>query len=276
MNPKTGVPKSSCVDALPVRLAPPLFTTRPRHPRGSLWVRVAALLLVLAAPAAQAAPAFEDSIAQRTQACTACHGEQGRAGPDGYYPRLAGKPAAYLYHQLLNFREGRRHYGLMTRMVDMLSDAYLWEIAQHFAALQVPYAPPAPWARPPEAAVLAPGRELALHGNPTTRLPACVQCHGQKLTGVLPAVPGLLGLPADYLTAQLGGWRTGERRAHAPDCMASVVRRLSDRDAHAVVVWLASQPVPTDAHPAPGRPDTAPNAPDLRCGVAALPGGARP
>ena len=30
-----------------------------------------------------AAPAFEDSIAQRTLACTACHGDQGRAGPDG-------------------------------------------------------------------------------------------------------------------------------------------------------------------------------------------------
>ena len=36
---------------------------------------------------------FEDTMAQRTLACTACHGEQGRAGPDGYYPRLAGKPA---------------------------------------------------------------------------------------------------------------------------------------------------------------------------------------
>ncbi|MCB2071660.1 MAG: cytochrome C, partial [Ottowia sp.] len=41
---------------------------------------------------AQAAPPFRDDMAQRTLACTACHGEQGRAGPDGYYPRLAGKP----------------------------------------------------------------------------------------------------------------------------------------------------------------------------------------
>ena len=80
-------------------------------------------------PASAAAP-FEDTMAQRTLACTACHGPQGRAAPDGYYPRLAGKPAGYLYHQLLNFRAGRRHYALMTQLIDPLSDAYLLEIAQ--------------------------------------------------------------------------------------------------------------------------------------------------
>ena len=42
---------------------------------------------------------FKDDMAERTRACTACHGEQGRAGPDGYYPRLAGKPAGYLFNR---------------------------------------------------------------------------------------------------------------------------------------------------------------------------------
>ena len=54
---------------------------------------------VASAPAAATVPA--SSMASRVLACTACHGDQGRAGPDGYYPRLAGKPAGYLYHQLL-------------------------------------------------------------------------------------------------------------------------------------------------------------------------------
>ncbi len=72
---------------------------------------LAGVVALVWASAAQAAAPFEDSMAQRTLACTACHGDQGRAGPDGYYPRLAGKPAGYLYHQLLNFRDGRRHYG---------------------------------------------------------------------------------------------------------------------------------------------------------------------
>src|SRR6266496_3825766 len=100
------------------------------------------LLVVLAAASIRARPVFEDTMAQRTLACTPCHGKEGRAGPDGYYPRIAGKPAGYLYNQLLNFRDGRRHYGLMARLLDPLTDTYLLEIAQHFASLELPYAAP--------------------------------------------------------------------------------------------------------------------------------------
>ena len=173
-----------------------------------------ALLVWLLCSGAGAAPRFKDSMAQRVLACTACHGDQGRAGPDGYYPRLAGKPAGYLHHQLLNFRDGRRHYGLMTRMLEPLSDAYLLEIAQHFAAQDAPYPPPAATLAAP-ATLLARGRQLALQGDAGKKLPACASCHGSALTGVLPATPGLLGLPRDYLSAQLGAWVHGQRRALA-------------------------------------------------------------
>ena len=70
-----------------------------------VWLPTALLCLCTAVGAQTAPPApkpFEDSIAQRSLACTHCHGAQGRAAPDGYYPRLAGKPAGYLYNQLLH------------------------------------------------------------------------------------------------------------------------------------------------------------------------------
>lgn len=209
---------------------------------------------------------FEDSIAQRSLACTYCHGAQGRAAPDGYYPRLAGKPAGYLYNQLLHFREGRRHYGLMTQMLAPLSDAYLLEIAQYFASLELPY--PAPSAATVSRQELERGRVLALQGDAARQLPACVQCHGQRLTGVLPQVPGLLGLPRDYLNAQLGAWQNGKRRAHAPDCMADIAARLRPDDVLALSGWLASQPVPADSRPEPARRTLA-SAP--ACGTAPLP-----
>jgi cytochrome c553 len=224
-------------------------------------------LALAAGCAAAAPPPFEDTMAQRTLACSACHGQQGRAGPDGFYPRLAGKPAGYLYNQLLNFRDGRRHYGLMARLMDPLSDAYLLEIAQHFASLTLPYPPPRGATAPP--AQLQRGRTLALQGDPQRQLPACVQCHGQALTGVQPNTPGLIGLPRDYLSSQLGAWRTGQRRAHAPDCMAQIAKALTLDDLSAVVSWLASQAPPADSKPAAAlaRPS------DIACGSASLPAG---
>ena len=228
------------------------------------------LLLALLAwglcSSSEAAPRFEDNMAQRVLACTACHGDQGRAGPDGYYPRLAGKPAGYLYHQLLNFRDGRRHYGLMTRMVDPLSDAYLMEIARHFSALELPYPPPAPATTPP--ALLRRGEVLARQGDAARGVPACTQCHGIRLTGVEPDIPGLLGLPRDYLNAQLGAWQTQQRRAHAPDCMAQIAGRMDATDVSAVAAWLAAQPVPVPASPAKAIPPAPPGAPRWRCGSA--------
>jgi cytochrome c553 len=224
---------------------------------------VLACLLMIACGCVQAATKFEDTIAQRTLACTGCHGQQGRAGPDGYYPRIAGKPAGYLYNQLLNFRDGRRHYGLMTRLLDPLPEPFLFEIAQHFASLDVPYPPPQPATLPP--AVIERGRQLATQGDAKTKVPACVQCHGDRLTGVAPSTPGLLGLPRDYLLSQLGAWRNGQRRAHAPDCMAQVVKRLAPEDLTAVAAWLAAQPAPADTHPAPA----ATTKPPLECGNAA-------
>jgi cytochrome c553 len=226
-------------------------------------------LALLQAPgfAALAAPVFEDTLAQRTLACTACHGAQGRAGPDGYYPRIAGKPAGYLYNQLLHFRDGRRHYGLMTRLLEPLSDAYLMEIATHFASLDLPYPPPAASRATPET--MARGRALVLQGDPARQLPSCAHCHGERLTGVLPATPGLLGLPRDYLTAQLGAWRAGQRRAHAPDCMAQIARALSPDDLLAAAAWLAAQPLPADSRPAPRLPSP----PRMACGSAPLTAG---
>ena len=207
-----------------------------------------ATLLCVAGNVSAAAP-FEDTLAQRVLACTGCHGAQGRAAPDGYYPRLAGKPAGYLYQQLLNFRDGRRPNATMAAFLAHQTDAYLREMAEHFAALDLPHtAPPRAVADP---ALLARGQALVQTGDPARQLPACTACHGRTLAGVQPAVPGLLGLPRDYLIAQLGAWQTGGRRAVAPDCMAEIARRLGPGDASAAAAWLAAQPVPASHRPEP-------------------------
>ncbi len=84
-------------------------------------------------------------------------------------------------------------------------------------------------------------------GDAARALPACTECHGEQMTGRAPFVPGLLGLPRDYLNAQLAAWRSGQRRAQPPDCMAQVAQRLSPGDIGAVSAWLAAQSVPAHA-----------------------------
>ncbi len=217
----------------------------------------------LAPRTAQAQPPA-DTIDQRMQACTACHGKEGRATREGYFPRIAGKTAGYLYNQLVNFQQGRRNYAAMTALVEHLTPAYLQEIATYFATLDLPYPP----AQRAEAAptLLARGAELVQRGDAARQLPACASCHGERMTGVQPAMPGLLGLPRDYLIGQLGAWRTGQRRAAAPDCMATIANRLSAEDVSALAAWLAAQDVPADSRPA-ARLDTRRAAPlPLECG----------
>jgi cytochrome c553 len=212
----------------------------------ALWLALAAFAAQAAEPNPRTVP---DTMAQRMMACTLCHGAQGRATSSGYFPRIAGKPADYLYHQLLHFRDGRRQNEGMARLLDNLSDAYLRDMAEHFASLDLPYPPPQPPAV--SAAVLARGEALVRQGDQSRDIPACAACHGAALTGLSPAIPGLLGLPRDYLIGQMGAWRTGLRHASAPDCMGEIAKRMSADDVSAAASWLAAQALPASTRPAP-------------------------
>ena len=228
------------------------------------------LSMIAFAGAACAAPP-PDTLAQRLVACAACHGREGRATNDGYYPRIAGKPAGYLFNQLVNFRDGRRRNAAMTYLVNHQTDAYLREIAGHFAALDLPYPPPLLAKADP--AVLARGERLVRQGDTARGIPACVACHGAELTGVEPAIPGLLGLPRDYMNAQFGAWKGGLRQAASPDCMGDIARKLTSEDIGAAGAWLASRPWPAAAAAAAAKPAAAADALKLplRCGSAGVP-----
>jgi cytochrome c553 len=193
------------------------------------------------APPPERAP---DTMAARVLACASCHGADGEGTSDVYFPRLAGKPSGYLYNQLVAFRDGRRKYPPMNYLLDFLPDAYLKQMADHFASLRPPF--PAPAVPAVSNDVLARGQALVKEGDPKNGVPPCSACHGQSLGGMEPAIPGLLGLRANYISAQLGGWRYGTRTAAAPDCMQIVAGLLTEDDVKAVAAFLSSRPAPTD------------------------------
>jgi cytochrome c553 len=230
----------------------------------AVTILAAACLHALPARAQVTTPAtLPDTLEQRVAACLACHSLKERG--DAFFPRIAGKPAGYLYNQLRNFRDGRRQYPMMTYMVEHLPDAYLREIADYFAAQHPPYPPAtAGSGTNASAALLARGETLVQQGDAAKKIPACVSCHGAALTGVLPAIPGLIGLPSDYINAQFGAWKGQTRRAAAPDCMAVIASRLSTDDVAAVSSWLSKQT--PDAAGRPGAADSIALPLPLACG----------
>jgi cytochrome c553 len=216
-----------------------------------LAVLALACLPAVAVAQRESIPSFKevDSIEARVQGCVTCHGQAGQGTANGYYPRIAGKPAGYLFNQLVAFRDGTRKYPPMNYLVAYMPDAYLKEIATHFSKQRPPFA--AREAGSADPASLARGNTLALNGDFHTGVPPCMACHGSHLTGMEPGVPGLVGLRPTYVVAQLTRWRVGERHAIAPDCMARVAARLSDADVTAVAAWLATQTAPTNPAPEP-------------------------
>jgi len=220
-------------------------------PTGPIALLFAVLLTAGSQARAQsdAVPAFKevDSIEARVQGCVTCHGQRGQGTNNGYFPRIAGKPAGYLYNQLVAFRDGNRRYPPMNYLVAYLPDSYLREIAEHFAKERPPFA--AQDAAPADPATASRGKALVTAGEPAKGIPACVACHGTGLTGMEPGIPGLVGLRPTYIVAQLTRWRVGDRHAAEPDCMKRIATRLSDTDITAVAAWLSQQPAPKNPSP---------------------------
>jgi cytochrome c553 len=200
-------------------------------------------------------------MASRVQACVVCHGAEGRASAEGYYPRIAGKPEGYLYNQLIAFRDGSRQHAAMNGIVQNLSNDYLLQMAKYFAAQNPPY--PAPAKSTASVAELEQGKRLVFEGVASKKIPACAACHGQALTGVEPYTPGLLGLPRDYLNAQLGKWRNGQRKAADPDCMHALVKALGSEELNTATAYLAAQAVPVNPKAIPANSTVFP----LKCGT---------
>jgi cytochrome c553 len=236
------------------------FRAAATHTLARTILLVALPLSLIGTPRAQPAEHPPDTIEARLLACAACHGPQGQGTNNDYFPRLAGKPAGYLMNQLVAFRDGRRRYPPMNYLLEYIPDAYLRHMADYFAALRPPPVPQTVADVSP--ALLARGQSLVMSGDPAHGVPACSGCHGPGLTGMEPAIPGLVGLHASYISAQLGAFRYGTRTAPAPDCMQIVAASLTESDVTGLAAWLASQPVPADPSPVPKGTLTMP----LACG----------
>lgn len=173
--------------------------------------------------AATEAPA--DPFAQAkevTQACAACHGEDGNSEVPGM-PSVAGQPGPYLEAALKAYREGKRAHEVMQAYTLSLSDPDIALVSAYYAASK-----PAHRNGPIEGD-LAAGATVAA---------ACASCHGIDGNSDNPSSPRLAGLEPEYLAAAIRAYKDGTRD-HA--MMADFVEALEDEVIENVAAFYGAQ-----------------------------------
>lgn len=170
--------------------------------------------------------------------CARCHGIDGRGDPNGAFPRLDVQNEAYLLASLRAFARGERHSGIMESAVRGLDEADLRALARHYASRPAGTAPPRP-AATPEA--LARGRTLAHAGDPSRRIPACVECHGPGGDRRNPRYPRLAGQYPGYLARQVELFQSHSRGGSGyQHLMHLAAHSLEPGDIHDLALYYGS------------------------------------
>ena len=219
------------------------FTGMPAWPAqqrdDEVWAVVAFLLKVpnlsadeyhkvarsLKAPAATIEDLSETKPAPRviSENCARCHIIDNRARDLSVFPILAGQRPTYLFASLLAFARGERHSGIMQPLAASLTAKDMREIAQYYGNLPGPS--PAPMSNEIAPAIER-GREIAMRGIPSRRVPACSACHGPNRIRRNPIYPELAGQHSDYLALQLELFNK-QSRGGTP--YAHIMRRVAGR-----------------------------------------------
>ena len=165
------------------------------------------------------------ATADKAKVCEACHGPNGNS-TNPQYPILAGQTARYIYEELKDFKEGRRHDPQMEPIAKTLSADDALALGEFFSQQQK--APNGFKADPAKVDAGAKKADQAL----------CVMCHGTGLMGQN-EVPRLAGQAYEYIKQQLIDFRTHTRTNDAGN-MASVVSGLSDQDIDDLAQYLAN------------------------------------
>jgi cytochrome c553 len=83
------------------------------------------------------------------------------------------------------------------------------------------------------------GQAIYRGGILSRNVAACTACHGPNGAGVPAQFPRLAGQFADYTTAQLRAFRSGERANDPNRMMRAVAEKLSDREIAAVAEYIS-------------------------------------
>jgi cytochrome c553 len=171
------------------------------------------------------------------QVCAACHAADGNSVA-ATNPKIAGQFPEYLHKQLSDFKpqagkKAARESAIMTPMVTNLSDADMKNLAAYYSGQKLK----------PAAAVdkdlAALGQRIWRGGIAASNVPACAGCHGPAGAGIPAQFPRLSGQFAEYIAAQLKGFKEGARANDPNGTMRGVAARMTEREIRAVAEYAA-------------------------------------
>lgn len=162
--------------------------------------------------------------------CAACHNADGNSVASAN-PVLAGQHQVYLYNQLIAFKKGDRKNPIMMGMASPLSDTDMRNVTAYFSIQKT---------KPREAAdkTLMPlGKKVYEAGNPVTRVPACMACHGPAGKGIPDQFPRLGSQHAAYIVKQLNDFKAGTDRKNG--IMQDIAVRMTDAEMKSVAEYIS-------------------------------------
>jgi len=194
------------------------------------WLVCFSIALAMVTAGVQAAG---DAAAGKTKSavCMACHGADGNS-PNPVWPKLAGQHTGYILTQLQHFKAGTRKNDLMSPMAVALSDQDMADLAAYFASQSQTAGTAA-------ADQVETGERIYRAGNPSSKVAACMACHGPTGIGNAPAnFPRISGQHAAYLEKALKDFRSGSRDNDLNKMMRGVAANMTDAEITAVAQYV--------------------------------------
>lgn len=187
----------------------------------TLSVLFAAFLALLACAARG------ETIEEKAQLCTACHGENGVPPQQQFpVPVIWGQNLGYLFFQLRDFKSGVRKNDQMTPIAESLEQSDLMPLAQYFSKK--------PW---PNLQQPRPGADVLTRAQRANNSVVCTSCHqeGFKGEGTQPRLAGQL---REYLAKTMLDFRNGTR-GNNPG-MSDLMKAITEEDIAALAAYLAA------------------------------------
>jgi cytochrome c553 len=164
------------------------------------------------------------TIEQKAQLCTACHGESG-APQQKTTPVIWGQQLGYLYLQLRDYKSGARKNDQMSAVAASLERDDMMALAQYFSQK--------PW---PDLVQPRASQAAAAQALSATSAVVCTSCHQESYKGE-GTQPGLAGQEKDYLAQTMLDFRDG-KRGNNPG-MSDLMKSISESDIAAIAEYLA-------------------------------------